>query len=375
MIRVLHVIHGMDCGGTENLIMNLYRHMDRDKVQFDFLVHTTKHCFFDDEILRMGGQIYRAPYYKMYNALQYKKAVSALFRDNPQWSIIHGHLGSCACIYLREARKFGLFTIAHSHAIKFKDITLKELLYRGHAVLTRGVADYYMACSKQAGIDRYGKKIANGLYFSVLNNSIDSKEYDFNRNVRESIRKELNLSDDIFVMGHIGRMTAEKNHLFMLDVLKEVIQHESNVRLLFVGDGPLKEIITLKAKELGLDDYVIMTGVRRDVPKVLMAMDAFLFPSKNEGLGISLVEAQASGLKCLASEEGIPKEAKISDLVEFLPLAGGCSKWANRLLRIKGTTENSRHPMSNCVRESGYDIVETSQWLEHFYFESLGIKS
>ena len=180
MIRILHVIHGMDCGGTENLIMNLYRNMNRDKVQFDFLVHTTKHCFFDDEIFSMGGQIYRAPYYKMYNALQYKKNVSALFGNNPQWSIVHGHLGSCACIYLREARKYGLFTIVHSHAIKFKDITLKELLYRGHALLTRGAADYYMACSKQAGIDRYGKKIANGVHFSVLNNSINSSEYDFN---------------------------------------------------------------------------------------------------------------------------------------------------------------------------------------------------
>jgi len=365
----------MDCGGTENLIMNLYRNMDRDKVQFDFLVHTTKHCFFDEEILKMGGMIYNAPYYKMYNSFQYKKAVSTLFRDNPQWSIVHGHLGSCAFIYLREARKHGLFTIAHSHAIKFKDINFKELLYRGHALLTRGVADYYMACSKQAGIDRYGKKIANGVNFSVLNNSIDSKKYDFDKVVRESIRKELHISDEIFVIGHIGRMTAEKNHLFMLDVLKEVMRHDYSVRLLLVGDGPLKESIILKAKDLGIENNIIMTGVRRDVHKLLMAMDIFLFPSKNEGLGISLIEAQASGLKCLASEEGIPKEAKISDLVYFVPLAGGCNIWAEKLLGIIGAPKYIRQPMSYRVRERCYDIIETSHWLENFYYNCLGIKS
>lgn len=190
MIRVLHVIHGMNCGGTENLIMNLYRNMDREKVQFDFLVHTTEHCFFDDEILSLGGRIYCVPRYRMYNVLQYKKAVNRLFRNNSQWSVIHGHIGSCACIYLREAKKYGMFTIAHSHAINFKDINLKQILYRFHAYLTRGVADFYMACSKQAGIDRYGQKIVKGDNFLVLNNAINSTIYDFDETVRNEVRKE-----------------------------------------------------------------------------------------------------------------------------------------------------------------------------------------
>ena len=371
MIRILHVIHGMDCGGTENLIMNLYRNIDRNRVQFDFLVHTTKHCFFDDEIFRLGGKIYQAPYYKMYNAVQYKKAIKQLLRENPQWNVVHGHLGSCACIYLREARKFGLFTIAHSHAINFKDISIKNILYRGHAYLTRGAADYYMACSKQAGIDRYGDRIVNGDHFSVLNNSINSIEYDFDVNVRKVIRNELGILDDIFVIGHIGRMTAEKNHFFILDILKNIIHFDTNVRLLLVGDGPLRESIAAKAKEMNVDKYIIMTGVRRDVPKVLMGMDAFIFPSKNEGLGISLIEAQASGLKCLASEEGIPKEAKISDLVDYTPLAGGCSIWAEKLLRIKNTT-TERKAMSNCIKDNRYDIVETTKWLEQFYIQNAG---
>jgi len=360
----------MDCGGTENLIMNLYRNIDRDKVQFDFLVHTDKHCFFDDEILRMGGGIYRVPYYNMFNVLQYKKAISNVLDQNSQWSIVHGHLGSCACIYLREARKKGLFTIAHSHAINFKDVNLKQVLYRCHAYMARGVADYYMACSKQAGIDRYGEKIANGASFSVLNNSINSEEYDFNVVIRESIREELKIARDTFVIGHIGRMTAEKNHLFILDVLKEVIRQDRNVRLLLVGDGPLKETIVLKAKENDIDKYIIMTGVRKDVPQLLMGMDAFVFPSKNEGLGISLIEAQASGLKCLASKEGIPSEAKISELVDFIPIAKGCTPWADKVLSIKNDTTFKRSSMAKCVKDNGYDIVDTARWLESFYIKS-----
>lgn len=135
--------------------------------------------------------------------------------------------------------------------------------------------------------------------------------------------KSLSLPNDCFVIGHVGRLTSEKNHYFMLDVLNEFVKSNKKVRLLLVGGGPLKESILARAKEIGVDKYVMMMGVRNDVPKLLMVMDAFLFPSKNEGLGISLIEAQASGLNCLASEEGIPKEAKISELVEFVPLSGG----------------------------------------------------
>ena len=308
----------------------------------------------------------------MYNAIQYKKAIDLLFHDNPQWKVVHGHLGSCACIYLREARKFGLFTIAHSHAINFKDISVKQILYRGHAYLTRGAADYYMACSKQAGIDRYGIKIANGDTFSVLNNSINSADYDFDETIRKDIRNELELTDDLFVIGHIGRMTAEKNHFFILDVIKNIIQVDKNVRLLLVGDGPLRKSISNRAEELGIEKYIIMTGVRRDVPKVLMGMDAFVFPSKNEGLGISLIEAQASGLNCLASEEGIPKEAKICNLVNYIPLAGGSSLWAEKLLEIK-QMNSERLSMSKIIRSNGYDIIETAHWLEHFYLDNVGL--
>ena len=366
MIRVLHVVHGMDCGGTENLIMNLYRHIDRDKVQFDFLVHTDSHCFFDDEIRSMGGNIYRAPYYRMFNYWEYKKHVHHLFEVNTQWNIVHGHLGSCACIYLKEANKFGLYTIAHSHAIKFRDVTIKQILYRWHAYLTRGVADYYMACSKQAGIDRYGEEITNGNSFSILNNAIDSVVYDFNWNTRTTIRKKLGIGNDTFVIGHIGRMSAEKNHLFILDILKEFLKTDNNVRLLLTGDGPLRDTIVRRAKDYDISKYITMTGVRNDVPQLLMGMDAFVFPSKNEGLGISLVEAQASGLPCLASEEGIPKEAKVSDLVEFIPLSAGYSVWAVRLLELRKRNIR-RIPMSNIIKDNNFDITETAHWLEAFY--------
>ena len=127
MIRILHVVHGMDCGGTENIIMNLYRNIDHTNVQFDFLAHTEKRCFFDDEIEQLGGHIYHVPYYNMLNLFVYKQALRKLFSTHNEWTAVHGHLGSCTCIYLGVAKKYRLYTIAHSHNINAKRLNLKEL--------------------------------------------------------------------------------------------------------------------------------------------------------------------------------------------------------------------------------------------------------
>ena len=216
MIRILHVVHGMDCGGTENIIMNLYRNIDRSKIQFDFLVHTQKHCFFDDEIEKLGGQIYRVPYYNILNLFKYQKALKRLFVSHKEWRAVHGHLGSCACIYLRIAKQFRIYTIAHSHAINNKKISLKSVLYSFHARLTRGVADYYMGCSYEAGADRYGSRIANSRNFKVIFNGIKVQNYIFNPIIRESIRYAYSITDK-YLIGHVGRFSPVKNHIFMVE--------------------------------------------------------------------------------------------------------------------------------------------------------------
>ena len=369
MIRVLHVVHGMDCGGTENIIMNLYRNIDREKVQFDFLVHTKNDCFFDEEIRDLGGRIYHIPYYNMINLYTYRRELHKLFVEHNEWSVIHGHLGSCACIYLSIAKKYGLFTIAHSHNLKKDRVNIKELLYRLHAYFTRGVADYYMGCSKQAGIDRFGEKIANSSRFLVMNNSIATEKYIYNEQTREIIRKELGIKDE-FVIGNVSRFNEQKNHKFLISIFYELQKMYPNSKLILVGDGELKEEIINEAKKYNIYNKLILTGVRKDVNSLLMAFDCFVFPSLYEGLGIVLIEAQASGLKCIASKNRIPEEAQISNLVEFIPLEFGESFWASKLMEIsKGYT---RQNMCIDVKKAGFDIKSVADFMFNFYISKSG---
>ena len=369
MIRILHVVHGMDCGGTENIIMNLYRNIDRSKVQFDFLVHTKKQCFFDDEIKKLGGQIYRVPYYNILNLFKYQKALKRLFVSHKEWRVVHGHLGSCACIYLRIAKKYGIYTIAHSHNVNNSHLSIKGLLYRLHALQTRGVADYYMGCSNEAGIDRYGRKITEGDCFCVLHNGIKVDEYIFQKSIRNKIRKELEIEDH-FVIGNVGRFSLQKNHMFILDVFTCLRKISDRYVLVLVGDGELKQNIVAKATQLGILDAIVFTGIRRDVPKIMTAFDMFLFPSFYEGLGIVLIEAQASGLPCIANKDGIMPLAVISDLVELKSLADGAHAWAEYIEKIR-RKEIVRKDMSSAVKEAGFDVIDVAKWLENFYLSLL----
>ena len=365
-IRVLQVFHGMDCGGAENMIMNLYRNIDRSKVQFDFLVHTRKKCFFDDEIKSLGGRIFHVPYYKVVNHFTYKKLLEIFFKKHPEIKIAHGHLGSCAHVYLSVAKKFGRFAIAHSHATQATDISIKNCLYRIFNMYTRRIADYYFACSKNAGIDRFGEKVVFSNRFSVLNNSIDTQKYVFSIKKRDTIRKLLGISDDCFVVGHIGRFNYPKNHSFLIDIFNEIINKEPKARLLLVGDGDLRPEIENKISHLGIKDNVIMTGVRSDVPDLLQAMDCFVFPSHYEGLGIVAVEAQAAGLHTICSDV-VPNEVKLTDLVDYVSLKCSSMEWADTILKYNNGY--AREDTSDIIRKKGYDIHTTANKLQRFYLK------
>lgn len=361
-IRVLHVLHGMDCGGAENMIMNLYRKIDRSKVQFDFLVHTKKKCFFDDEILKLGGQIFSVPYYNVKNTFSYRKALSIFFKTHPEIKIVHGHLGSCAHIYLKVAKKYGCFTIAHSHNTLPTDKSLKNTMYRIFTFSTRKVADYFMACGKQAGLDRFGEKIVSSNRFWVLNNAIDTQQYIYNPETREKMRAELGI-DEAFVVGHIGRFNYQKNHEFLIDIFYELLKEEPKARLLLVGDGDLRPQIENKIKNLGITDKVIMTGVRKDVPKLLQAMDCFVFPSHYEGLPVTVIEAQAADLPCILSDN-ITSEVNIGKRIQYISNKAGTELWVNAL---RNSFNYARCDKTQIIIDGKYDIGSTIKELQSFY--------
>lgn len=239
-LRVLHVIGKMDRGGAETLLMNLYRSIDRDVIQFDFLVHSPEKGDYDDEIEALGGKIHHLIPFIASNLPRYRSVCCAFFKQHQgQYPIVHGHIGSCAAIYLSEAKRFGSVCVAHSHAQK-NSLSTAELAFRMLSYPTRNVADYFMACSKQAGIDRFGKAMVASDKFRVLNNGIDVARYACTDAEHEAAKQGTGYSDSV-VIGHVGRLTAIKNHRFLIDTFCEFKGMHPSALLFLVGRGPLEE--------------------------------------------------------------------------------------------------------------------------------------
>lgn len=363
-VRILQVFGKMNRGGAETMIMNLYHNIDRSKVQFDFIIHTNEFCDYDCEISSLGGKIYRVPRYNGKNYFIYKESWNNFFQKHTEYKIIHGHVRSTASIYLKIAKKYGLITISHSHSTSsgsgFPAIVKNILQYP-----IRFTADYLFACSKSAGEWLFGKKACQSDNFFVLKNAIDTAKFTFDKNIRIQKRKELKIEDK-FVIGHVGRFTTVKNHIFLIDVFRAF--HDKNAKsvLLLVGDGELRQSIEKKVRDLGLSDNVIFTGVRSDIPDLLQAMDVFLFPSLYEGLPVTLIEAQASGIKCFVSDS-VTEEVKITNQVEFVSLEQSPENWAEEILKYEDGYDRKDTYQEIC--NAGYDIKDNARWLQEFYLK------
>lgn len=369
-IRVLHVIGIMNRGGAETMIMNLYRHIDRRIIQFDFVENSNEQAAFDEEIHSMGGNVYRCPHYDVRNHFVYKRWWEDFFKTHhTEYTVVHGHLGSTAAIYLNIARKYKLFTIAHSHNTSGK--SLIDIVYQIYAYPTRYIADCFFACSLDAGISRYGNRVClkKTKEFHILKNAIETKRFEYNPIVRNQVRKQYHL-ENRKVIGHVGRFVTQKNHSFLIDIFKKVHDMDNNTILLLVGDGELKKDIDNKVKHLGIQDAVIFTGVQSDVVRFYQAMDLFVFPSLYEGLGIVAVEAQCTGLRCIISDK-VSSECIVTDhQVSVCSLRDAVETWANHVLkRMNYKRTNS----SEQVKKRGYDILQTSRWLTSFYLKKANI--
>lgn len=364
MVRVLHVIGSMNCGGAETLLMNIYRHIDRSKVQFDFVVHSREKGFYDDEIGSLGGKIYRTSRFNVLNYWSYRSFWNKFFREHQEYQIIHGHINSSAAIYLSCAKKNGRTTVVHSHATRNVEKTFRSFVFKIFSYPIRYIADYFFACSKQAGIDRFGEKVVAGDKFKVLINGIDRDKFKFNSEVREAIRNELQVDNNTVIVGHVGRFTAAKNHDFLSDVYAKIKSENPNSQLWLVGAGELEEEIRNKCQRLQIEDSVRFVGVTDQVNEYLQAMDVFVFPSIYEGFGVALVEAQSSGLPCVVSEN-IQDEADIgAGLMHQLAICDGADAWAKKVLQV---AETKRQYTDNYVYDAGFDIGTIAKEMEAFY--------
>ncbi len=364
MIRVLHVVGRMALGGTQTMIMNVYRHIDRTQMQFDFLVHTKDECFYDKEIIKLGGRIYRTERFNIINWLSYKKFWNNFFPEHEEYKIVHVHINSSAAICLSIAKRHGRIAVVHSHCTNPTEKSLRSCAFRIFAYPIRYIADYFFACSEEAGETRFGKRVTKSKNYKVFKNGIDVKSFCFQKEIRKVIREKYDISEEKFIIGHVGRFYFQKNHRFLLEIFKKVNEKYSNTELWMIGTGELEKKIRTQVQNMGMGKKVRFIGETSHVSEYLQAMDIFVFPSFYEGLGIAVVEAQAAGLPCIISDV-IPNEADMGcGLVKRLSLEDSAEDWADAIVAAKDV---SRIDTSDYLRRAGFDIETVSKELQNFY--------
>jgi glycosyltransferase involved in cell wall biosynthesis len=361
----------MSAGGIETLLMTLYRTIDREELQFDFLVHRESKGFYDDEIKNLGGKIYIVPALSA-NPIKYfiyLKKIKLFFKFcRNQYKIIHVHTGPFGVFVLRAAQKVGInIRIMHSHMAP-NNIDFKRIFREIVKIFIKRYATHFFACSKKAGVYMFGKKCEEDTRYYYFRNAIQTDKFTFNQDIRNEYRTGMNLERKFVVM-HTGRFFYVKNHSFLIDIFFNLVKLHSNAILLLVGeDGPLKQNIEQKVSLLGLNDHVIFLGVRNDIQNLLQGADVFIFPSKYEGLPIAVIEAQAAGLPVFISDR-ISEEIKLTDLVTVISLEIDANDWAKIIL--EKTSQIKRKNTYNEIVAKGYDSTESCKWLTNFYLQQI----
>lgn len=367
IIRVLQVGMSPYYGGTESFLMSQYRAIDKKKIQFDFLNVYNEKIACQDEIETLGGHIYYLDMARHHGLRSYYKNLDEFFAKNArQFDVIHCNFQSLINTdVLKYAKKYGIkVRIAHAHNSGYgTEPNLKQKLLIGVNQRTLGLyATHYFACSSLAAKWMFGKDAV------IIKNAIDTKKYLYSEKIREEIRRQMGLEGQ-YVVVFVGRLDPQKNPIFMLEIFYELKKMKPAAKLLVVGDGILSEEMHVKIKELDIVDSVTMLGNRNDVNQLLQAADAFLLPSKFEGLGIVLIEAQAAGLPTFTSKDVVPAEAKITDLLTFISLDNSAKQWAEIISKYR---INRRINTKDSVCMSGYDNVENAVKLSEIYRKLIG---
>ena len=344
-IRILHLLHGMNRGGAENAIMNYYRHIDRQLIQFDFLVTADEKCDFDDEILSMGGRIYKIPSLKLSQIFDYIKAVISFFQSHKEYKIIHSHTSSKSVIPLFIAKRLGVpVRLCHSHATEYGK-GIRGLEQRILKPFLKKVSTERCACGEKAAIWLYGRSAYKKGEILLLKNVIEARKHDYNPLIRKEFREKYDIEDDVLVIGHTARFNWIKNHAFDLHLLTYLKEEQ--------------------AGQMDLLDDVIFTGLVNNVSDYEQMMDAFILPSFNEGLPVSVIEAQVSGLQCFVTDT-IDKSCDVTGNVHFLSLKMGAEKWGEEILNYSSM---GRISQMDKVSKEGYNAEVSALNLQNYYIQ------
>lgn len=361
MIRVVHVLGDLSTGGVESFVMEIYRNIDRTKIQFDFLIHNMRNEKCRQEIEKLGGRIFLIDKFNFKNPLKYINDLDKILENHKEISILHCHFRGTEPIILKRAKKHGLMTISHNHGpqnySKFK--TFLRNIFKNQVLK---YSDLKLACSDQVGTDFFGKDV-----YIKINNGIDLGKYKFNYEIRQKIRKDLNISKD-YILINVGTLSEIKNQEFLIRLLPGLVNEDPSIKLILAGDGDLRMDLENLSKDLGVSDQVIFLGTSDRVNELLMGGDLFLFPSLREGLGIAAIEAQASGLKSILSTN-VPSEVGLTNKTIFLDLDE--EKWIQEIIKNKAY---KREDELEKIKDAGYDIKLSALDLSFLYYKLLDYK-
>lgn len=363
-IRVAQIMGKWIGGGVESVVMNYYRHIDRTKIQFDFICDEDSTNIPYEEIEKLGGRVILIPPYQ--KLFKYHNKLKKILKDG-NYKIVHSHINTLSIFSLFAAKCAGVpVRIAHSHSTTNKKEKKKNLLKQALRPFSKEFATDYMCCSELAGRWLFGNKEYDKGNVYLLNNAIDLGKFKYDEKIRSEKRKKLNISNDTLVIGHVGRFVEQKNHRFLIDIFNEIHKQNSNSILLLAGQGPLMEEIKSKVESLGLEKFVIFLGQIDDADKLYQAIDIFVLPSLYEGLPVVGVEAQATGLLCELSSN-MTKETKILDTTRFISLDKSAKEWASIIL--DDYSKFKRYDTTADITKSNFNIKKETIKLENKYYK------
>lgn len=364
MIRVLQSVSFLHRAGLETMLMNYYKHIDRSKVQFDFLINKNIEGAYEEQAMELGARMFRTPGFNPAKTFKYNSYMKKLFANNPDITIVHGH-NDMAYVPLKCAKKSGIkVRIMHSHNTKL-DKGLKYPLKDYCRKNIAKVANHFWGCSLAAIEFYYGKNVIDNGNYVFLKNAIELPRFVYNTQVREELRQKHNISDKL-VIGHVGRFTYQKNHDKLIDIFKYMHDARPDSVLLMIGEGELMDEVNIKIDALGLRDSVIMPGAIDNVNEYYQAMDVFVMPSRYEGLPVVGVEAQAAGLPCIFADT-VTVETKVCSGASFYPYDNDANMWANYIFET--VDKHERKDTSEELTLAGYNIEVEAKRLEKMYLD------
>ena len=370
-IRVLHILDELNTGGAERIVVSYYQHINRDRFQWDFIItryaDQEKRGLLEDTVEELGGKIYRVTRKRENYIRNITETAEIIKKGN--YDIVHSHLDELSAFYLLSAKKAGVpVRICHSHLVGADRGKSVELICKMiYPLMVRCTTDRF-ACGTEAGKALWGSEAVNNGMVHIMKNAIETDRFRFIQRTREETRQKLGLTDH-FVAGSVGRLSYQKNSLFLIHIIQQLIKIQPDAILLVVGEGDQKNAMQEQAATLSVQDHVIFAGVRTDINELMMAMDVFLLPSRFEGLPIVLVEAQCTGLPCIVSDQ-VTQEVKMNENVKYLPIHDTASMWALECTVIQQPV-SSRENAINAVMDAGYGITEAAKDLEQYYIAAL----